>query len=254
MVAKRKISPKGETQNTAQTTETKGEVKANHNLILLAVRTDLEIAEQKKEMEPFVKIVTAERQGITTKMVEVAKTFSDIELFETWALGEEDFIKSDSAGANKVDRIPRSWVQSKSNILTAWRKWNIRPDMVENAFDLNHKLQEARKADRDVKKKLDLANKDASAAIKEAVKSAETMDTQLAGRVGAIVQSYPKLSDEDKDTCIKLLDVVISAAAKGELSVVHDYLHKAVSENIAEALGVLDADAMDGQQAEQVAH
>lgn len=250
MVAKRKISAK-QSENTAQSTDTTGDPKANHSLILLAVRTDLEVADQKKEMQPFADAIQKERSNIRGKMLSVAQTFDGEEFdegkFTSWAEGEETFIKSDEAGSNKVDRLPRSWVQAKSDILNAYRKFGIRPGSVKNVHDLQETLNSKRKEQATAKKQAEAAQKDAQAAIKETVKTAESMDTQLAGRIGAFVQSYDKLSDADKDTAIRLMDVLISASARGELSVVYDYLHKASAEGIAEALGVLDADEVPVQ-------
>jgi len=94
-----------------------------------------------------------EADGISSGMLRAAKCFCgedgktfDLMAFRTWCQLEEDWIKSDAAGQNKVARLPRVWTQVKSDISKAWEKFKILPAEHETVNSFREALQKARKA------------------------------------------------------------------------------------------------------------
>jgi hypothetical protein len=108
---------------------------ANHTLILWA------------------KDSQTETDGVSTGMLNAAKEFCnesgvfDLISFRTWCQLEENWIKSDAAGENKVERLPRVWTQVKSDISKAWEKYKLSPAGHDTVNAFRQELQKQRKTD-----------------------------------------------------------------------------------------------------------
>lgn len=85
--------------------------------------------------------------GVSEHLLTVAKGFRNVTAFLSACEIDERWIKSDEAGTNKVDKLPRCWTQAKSNIKQAF-KFNMDLSSYKNEFnmrtDLNKKREEAK--------------------------------------------------------------------------------------------------------------
>lgn len=131
----------------------------------------------------------------------------DVEMFLTACKQEENYIKSDAAGANKVDRIPRCWTQAKSNIKAA-AEFDISPADHKTEASMRKALNEARKAAKD-----DAIAQEA-AGIEDTKLVVRSVDNEIKGVLAALADVYDAL-DDDKALSMKQDLVKLHAKYKG---------------------------------------
>lgn len=198
------MSKKTQAKKTASA-EKKADDRHGHNLILLAVREQIAINEAEATIKQTREAtgVNAMRENISTRMFAVAKQFTrngsfDLIAWLHWCELEEEYIKSDSAGDNKVDKLPRCWVQAKSNIKQGAEKFGLSPLDYESESAYRTAKNEAGKAAR-------------KGQITDEHDAPEGMavDARLAQRFVAIANICESRGDISYDSAVDMLDDLI---------------------------------------------
>lgn len=113
----------------------------------------------------------------------------DVELFLTACKQEEIYIKSDSAGSNKVDRIPACWQQAKSNIKQA-AEFGLSPGDYKTESAMRKDLNQCRK---DAKEQ---ALENGAAEVDTQKLTVKSVDNEIRGVFAALADVYDSLDDE----------------------------------------------------------
>lgn len=136
-------------------------------------------------------------------MLGMAQSFCDEETgefnlvgFEQKCADEEKFIKSDAAGPNKTNRIPRTWTQYKSDIVKGAANFKLNPADFQTISAHKKEITKQRRASKGG------STGQPSASLKG--------DPEYMALVVVSVDLFEKQSDESRDEAIKEMKALIA--------------------------------------------
>lgn len=134
----------------------------------------------------------------------LAKTCKSVEMFLT-VMGTIEARNSWKSKQNPegTDKAPAVWVQTKSNMKTAWEKFGITPKQVKTTAELNEKLNTARKEAKQ-------ASEDAenSKETNNAIVEANQIDKSFSNLLVKMVSLYDRLDDDGRLDMFEALSTV----------------------------------------------
>lgn len=141
-------------QNAAKSTSTKtGAVNGQHpqaltirDVLLESIEAQKSIEAQQKRIEKVEDKISEVRQSVADHLMVAAKPFGgDYDRFNAACKEHMAWLKSDEAGKHKVDKIPRCFVQAKSDIIGAMKE-GLKPQDFQSYSKLKEAKIETRKS------------------------------------------------------------------------------------------------------------
>lgn len=110
-----------------------------------AVEVQADIDGLNGQIEKLTSEVTSSKGSVAEHLMLTAAIFkTDHEAFNNAVKADMEWLKSDEAGKDKVDKIPRCFIQAKSDIIGAM-KLGINPSNTKSYHDMKEKKVEGRK-------------------------------------------------------------------------------------------------------------
>lgn len=115
------------------------------DVLLESIEAQKSIEKEQAKIEKIEGTVQEVRQSVAEHLMITAQPFgTDYDRFNAACKEQMQWLKSDEAGKNKVDKIPRCFVQAKSDIIGAMKE-GLNPASFKNYANLKEAKVEARK-------------------------------------------------------------------------------------------------------------